>query len=81
MDFGSRGYATGYCGLTTVAPACSARLPSDPVGLRVAWFGSQWFGCGLIQTGCACQDIAQGAEGNLNRIVEGRGIGSNVGTW
>jgi hypothetical protein len=35
----------------------------------------------FIQTGCACQDIAQGAEGNLNRIVEGRGIGSNVGTW
>lgn len=81
MDVGSRGYATGYFGLTTVAPACSARLPSDPVGLRVAWFGSQWFGCGLIQAGRACQDIAPGDEGNLNRIIEGRGIGSNVETW
>jgi hypothetical protein len=47
----------------------------------VAWFGSQWFGCGLIQAGRACQDIAPGDERNLNRIVEGRGIGSNVETW
>src|SRR3954454_19378172 len=40
--------ATGICGLTTIAPACSAPLPSDPVGLRVATFGSQMVGRGSV---------------------------------
>src|SRR3954469_26080042 len=68
MGVGTGGDATGICGLTTIAPACSAPLPSDPVGLRVATFGSQMAGRGSITP----RQGGVRASGKVGKAAKGR---------